>query len=71
MFVNIFYCHENKVNEWRKCWNNISVYFDINTDNLVDVNFYDEETNKDVGGYIILANKEKAYTFMRFSRCHT
>ncbi len=45
---------------------NISVYFDVNTDNLVDVNFYEAETKEDVGGYKILANNQNAYTFMGF-----
>lgn len=45
---------------------NISVYFDVNTDNLVGISFYDAETKNDVGSYEILANNKNAYTFLGF-----
>ena len=46
---------------------NISVYFDVNTDNLVGISFYDAETKNDVGSYEILANNKNAYTFLGFN----
>jgi len=47
---------------------NISLYFSINSDNLFDVNFYDAETNEDVGGFGVLANNENAYSFIGFQK---
>ena len=47
---------------------NISLYLSVNSDNLFDVNFYDAETNENVGGYGVLANNENAYTFIGFEK---
>ncbi len=45
---------------------NITIYFDVNTDNLVNVHFFDNETNEDAGQYRIMTNDENAYTFTGF-----
>jgi len=45
---------------------NISLYVSANNDNLIDVRFYDSETEEDVGQYNILGNNENAYTFIGF-----
>ena len=42
------------------------MYFAVNSDNLVDIQFYDTETREEVGQYGILANNENAYTFIGF-----
>lgn len=47
---------------------NISLYFEVNGDNLFEVDIYDSETNTDVGQYIVLANSENAYTFLGFEK---
>jgi hypothetical protein len=47
------------------------LYFSVNSDNLVDVRFYDAETGEDVGSYGVLANNENAYTFIGFERGKT
>lgn len=56
-----------------KCDNNgnISMYFAVNSDNLVDIQFYDTETREEVGQYGILANNENAYTFIGFDPTKT
>ena len=58
----------NYKNEQIKCDSNgnITVYFDVNTDNLVNVHFNDYETGEDVGQYRIMTNNENAYTFTGF-----
>ncbi len=45
---------------------NISVYFDINSDNLTKVSIMDAVTNEVVGEYGVLANNGNAYTFLGF-----
>lgn len=45
---------------------NISVYFSVNSDNLVDVKFYDSTACEKAGEYSILANNENIYTFTGF-----
>ena len=50
---------------------NISVYFSVNQDNLVDVEIYNAETNERVGQYGIIANNENVYTFLGFDQNET
>ncbi len=45
---------------------NISLYFDINTDNYVDVTFCDAETKEVIAEYGVLANSVNVYSFMGF-----
>ena len=47
---------------------NISLYFSVNSYNLFDVRFYDDETGEDVGSYGVFANNENAYTFIGFEK---
>lgn len=46
---------------------NISMYFAVNNDNLVDIRFFDTGTKEEVGQYGVWANNENAYTFIGFS----
>ncbi len=50
---------------------NISVYFAVNSDNLVDISFFDSETKENVGSYLVLANNENAYSFLGFDQNKT
>ncbi len=50
---------------------NISVYFAVNSDNLVDISFFDSETKENVGSYLVLANNKNAYSFLGFDRNKT
>lgn len=50
---------------------NISVYFAVNSDNLVDISFFDSETKESVGSYLVLANNENAYSFLGFDQNKT
>lgn len=49
----------------------ISVYFDLNTDTLVDVTFTDRETEEVVGSFGVLAGSQNAYSFSGFEEGNT
>lgn len=49
----------------------ISLYFDVNTENLVDVTFSDSETKEVVAKFGILANDVNSYSFTGFSEDKT
>ncbi|MEE1012899.1 MAG: M56 family metallopeptidase [Clostridia bacterium] len=50
---------------------NISLYFNINSPNVVGVSFYDSETNEEVGSMGILANDKNVYSFLGFDKDKT
>jgi len=50
---------------------NISVYFTVNSDNLVEISFFDSATKENVGSYLVLANNQNAYSFLGFDRNKT
>ncbi len=47
---------------------NISVFFDINAENLVDITFKDSSTKKEVAKFGILANDVNSYSFTGFDK---
>lgn len=50
---------------------NISLFFDVNMENLVDVTFSDSETKEVVAQFGILANDVNSYSFTGFSKDKT
>ena len=50
---------------------NISLYFDVNTENIIDVTFSDSETKEVVAQFGILANDVNFYSFTGFSENKT
>ena len=50
---------------------NISLFFDVNMENLVDVTFSDSETKEVVAQFGILANDINSYSFTGFSKDKT